>query len=259
MESSYFVVTDQHFIGWPNNPLTSYVDIIITGSATTNVLLPNDGGSMGPRVIGVYGGLDLHGMAHNVSWTRLAATALAGQNTITLSQPVNWVVGDRIVLTTTDTRIDHVEENTITAISGGGTVLTLASALTYTHVVIHDVFPNGQIYHVAGAVGLITRNIRVMCNSPVSEKIGFRILVSAYSTNTLDPLTNQSTPTCYKGYARISDAQFIGFGQFIDAADEDKREGFHLYDLGDYNASRPTYINSCSFTNGFYSAYVFVE
>ncbi|CAF3637436.1 unnamed protein product [Rotaria sp. Silwood1] len=244
----------QLIIGWPNNPLRSNVDIIITGSSSVNVLLPNDGGSIGPRVIGVLGGLDLHGIPRNVSWTRLATTASAGQNTITLSEPVDWVVGDEIILTTTDTKIDHVERHNITAISGGGTILTLVNNLAYTHIVIHNVFPNGEIYHVAGAVGLLTRNIRVMSRSSASEKIGFRILVTDYATNVWNPVGSEYIYTYYKGYARLSNAQFIGFGQFIDAPKEDKREALHLYNLGDWNVSRPTYVDSCSFDSGYYSA-----
>jgi hypothetical protein len=244
------------FIGWPNNPLTSNVDIIITGSAQTNVLLPNNGGSLGPRVIGVLGGLDLHGIPHNVVWTRLASTASAGQTSITLSEAVDWTPGDEILLTTTDTRIDHTERRTIASVSGGGTVLTLTSALTYTHIVIHNVFPNGEIYHVAGAVGLLTRNIRVFSQTTATEKIGFRILVTDYATSVWDPLVSGYLSTYYKGYARISNTQFIGYGQFIDAPYSDKREAIHLYNLGDWNASRPTYIDSCSFDTGYYSAYV---
>ncbi|CAF4204331.1 unnamed protein product, partial [Rotaria magnacalcarata] len=120
--------------------------------SSVNVLLPNNAGSIGPRVIGVLGGLDLHGIPHNVSWTRLASTASAGQTSITLSEPVDWAIGNEIILTTTDTRIEHSERRPIDAINGPGTVITLNSALTYTHIVINNVFPNGEVYQVAGAV-----------------------------------------------------------------------------------------------------------
>ena len=242
------------YIGWPNNPLTSKVDIIINGSSSVNVLLPNNGGSLGPRAIGVLGGLDLHGVSRAVSWTRLASTASAGQTSITLSEAVDWVSGDEILLTTTDTRIDHAERRTIASVSGGGTVITLTSALTYTHNVIHNAFPNGQIYHVAGAVGLLTRNIRVMTPNSASGKMGFRVFVTSYATDIWNPVGNEFLTTFYKGYARISNTQFVNYGQFVDAAYEDKREAIHLYDLGDWNASRPTYVDSCSFDSGYYSA-----
>ncbi len=224
-----------------------------------NVLLPNDGGSLGPRVIGVLGGLDLHGIPHNVSWTRLAAPALAGQSTVTLSEAVDWVAGDEILFTTTDTRIDHAERRTIASVTGGSTVVSLTSPLTYTHTVIHNAFSGNQVFHVAGAVGLLTRNVRVINRSPASEKMGFRIYVSDYATNVWNPVVNETFRTYYKGYVRLSDAQFIGFGQFVDAPAEDKREAIHLYNLGDWNISRPSYVDSCSFDTGYYSAYVSVQ
>ena len=242
-------------LGWPNNPLTSSVDIVITGSSSVNVLFPNGAaGSVGPRVLAVLGGLDLHGISHNVTWTRLGATATAGQNTITLSEPVDWAIGNEIIVTTTDTRIDHVERHTIASINLARTGITLVNPLAYTHVFIQNTFPNGQVFRAAGAVGLLTRNVRVINRSPASELFGFRVLVTDYSVNLRDPVTNDTFNTYYKGYARLSNAQFIGYGQFVDAPDEDKREGIHLYNLGEWNASRPTYIDSCSFDGGSYSA-----
>lgn len=244
-----------HFVsGWPNNPLRSQVDIIINGSSSVEVQLPNGAGSIGPRVIGVLGGLDLHGLPHNITWTRLASTAAIGERVIHLSEPVDWTVGDEIILTTTDTRIDHVERHTVANISADGTRITLIQPLTYTHRVIDHQFDNGQRYHIAGAVGLLTRNIRVISASPTSEKFGFRILVTDYSTNIWNPVGAEYLPTYYKGYARLSNVQLIGFGQFVNAADEDKREGIHLYNLGPWNASRPTYIDACAFDTGYYPA-----
>lgn len=46
--------------------------------------------------------LDLHG-AKVVSWTRLAQAALVGSSTIQVVGPVDWVAGDRIVITSTNT------------------------------------------------------------------------------------------------------------------------------------------------------------
>ena len=229
------------------------MDIIITGSSSVNVLLPNNAGSIGPRVIGVLGGLDLHGISRNVTWTRIATTAAVGQNSITLSEPVDWVIGDEIVITTTDTRLNHAERHTIAGINVARTTVTLVNSLAYTHVAILNTFPNGRTFRVAAAVGLLTRNVRVINRSPASELFGFRILVTDYSANVWNPVANESLITYYKGYARLSNIQFIGYGQFVDAADEDKREGIHLYNLGHWNPSRPTYIDSCSFDGGYFS------
>ncbi|CAF1377186.1 unnamed protein product, partial [Adineta steineri] len=252
--NSILINGGQLIVGWPNDPLTSNVDIVIQGDASVNVLLPNDGGSIGPKVIGVLGGLDLHGLPRNVSWTRLGATALSNQNTIVLSEPVDWNVGDEIILTTTDNSLSHTERHTIETISSNQLVITTVLALNYTHIVINEVYPNGRIVHIAGAVGLLTRNVRVINRSPASELFGFRIYISDYATNIWNPSSSEYLYTYYKGFARISDTHFIGYGQFVDAPDEDKREGIHMYDLGDWNASRPTYVDSCSFDGGSYSA-----
>jgi hypothetical protein len=203
-------------IGWPNNPLTSKVDIVITGSSSVNILLPNDAGSIGPKVIGVLGGLDLHGLPHNVSWTRLNTTASSGQNLILLDKPIDWIVGDEIIVTTTDTNIEHTERHTIANISTDRTIITTVNSLVYTHIVIHNVFPNGNVFHIAAAVGLLTRNVRVINSSPASDLFGFRILITDYATNVQNPGGEDYIYTYYKGYARLSNTQFIGYGQFVD-------------------------------------------
>ncbi|CAF1259871.1 unnamed protein product [Adineta steineri] len=181
---------------WPNDRLASKVDIVIQGDASVNVLLPNDGESIGPKVYGVLGGLDLRGLPRNVSWTRLGATALSNQNTIVLSEPVDWNVGDEIILTTTDN------------------IITTVLALNYTHIVINEVYSNDRIVHIAGAVGLLTRNIRVINRSPASDLFGFRIYISDYATNIWNPSSSEYLYTYYKGFARVSDTHFIGYGQF---------------------------------------------
>jgi len=254
--NSIFINGGQLIVGWPNNPLTSNVDIVITGDKTTNVLLPNDAGSMGQKVIGVFGGLDLHGIRRNITWTRLASTAYVGQNFLNLSQAVDWRVGDEIIVTTTDLNMEHTERHTIASISNGNKQLTTVNPLAYSHLFIEQTFPNGKSVRIAAAVGLLTHNVRVInpTSSSPTDLFGFRVLVTDYAINILNPVVNETILTYYKGYARISNTQFMGFGQFFNANDEDKREAIHLFNLGNWNASRPTYVDSCSFDQGFYSA-----
>jgi hypothetical protein len=210
---------------------------------------------MGPVVIGVFGGLDLHGLPQNITWTRIGATAASGQNTIILSQPVDWNVGDDIIVTTTDTNIEHTERHTIGNITSNGMTITTVASLAYTHIVLNEVLNNGQVVHIAGAVGLLTHNVRVISRNSASSLFGFRILVTDYAVNTWDPVAAQYYYTYYKGYARISNTQFIGYGQYLITADnDDLREGIHMDNLGDWNASRPSYVDSCSFDGGYFSA-----
>ena len=45
----------------------------------------------------------------NVTWTRLALTANAGDTSITLEDPVDWSLGDEIVIATTGKKQSEVE------------------------------------------------------------------------------------------------------------------------------------------------------
>ena len=51
----------------------------------------------------------------------------------------------------------------------------------------------------------------------------------------------------YKGYARISHAQFVHPGQFSLDVGDDAKYGILFSNLGDYNYSRPSYVRSSSF------------
>lgn len=57
----------------------------------------------GNKVIGCHHcTLDIHGTAKTPTWTELQTTAAVGATSITLTQAVNWAVGDQIVITSTD-------------------------------------------------------------------------------------------------------------------------------------------------------------
>ncbi len=204
-------------------------------------------------MISVMGGLDLHGMSRGISWTRLAVTAVSGQNVITLQQSVPWVFGDEIIITTTDTNIAHTERHRIVNIQNA-TVIYTATPLAYTHIAIGHTFANGQVISVAAAVGLLTHNVRVINENPGSSSVGFRIFVAQYQISLWDIYANLNFSTCYKGYLRISNTQLIGFGQLDDSYNTDQRSGIYMNGLGDYNPDRDTFIRTSSFDGGFNAA-----
>ena len=47
------------------------------------------------------GELDLHGLPHNSTWTRLANTADINATSIELQEAVDWEAGDKIVIAPT--------------------------------------------------------------------------------------------------------------------------------------------------------------
>lgn len=84
------------------------------GSTGTNVLMAANGGK-----------INIHGKNIGRNWTKLAQTSPKGSNTVTLVDAVQWPVGSRVVVPSSDFDPFHVEEGTITAISADGKTLTL--------------------------------------------------------------------------------------------------------------------------------------
>ena len=85
-----------------------------------------------------YRGIDFHGKDIGVSWTKLAATANAGDTTIDVQDDVTlWadVVSDReleIIVTTTSNKMSDTEEAVIQSVSGN--TITLREPLKNRHI-----------------------------------------------------------------------------------------------------------------------------
>ena len=126
--------------------------------------------------------LDLHGRP-GVAWTRLAATASAGNNTLTLQEPVDWEVGDYIfIASTTFTQYD-TEEAYVAAVKDGGYTLELTRSLTYDH------WGNGYVDPATGVdlipeyraeVGRLTRNVIIQGDDDTKrEQFGVQVVLSS--------------------------------------------------------------------------------
>ena len=242
------------FIGSRNNSFNGSVEIILTGNTPPN---PYFFGNFlilrQPRMIGVLGLLSLHGAVRNITWTRLAQTASAGSNLIILNTPVDWQIGDEIIITTTDTSLSHTERHRIALIENGTNISTVAS-LAYNHRVIQQTLDSRTNVDVAAAVGLLTRNIRIINQSPTSGYSGFRIVVSLNQTSNFIPNRNTANYGLSKGSAQLSNVQFIGFGQFDDSIVSDQYAGIYLNQLGNFSTAQATYIDRCSFDGGYNGA-----
>jgi hypothetical protein len=170
---------------------------------------------IGGKGIGVYGGFDMHGKPRNVSWTKLANSAFRGSNTITLEKSVDWEANEEIVITTTSYRPTQTETFKISSVSLDRRTLTLNSSLKFDHLVVSEDFTTGASYKIAAAVGLLSRNIKVIgseYDQQYSDLYGFRILVSDYSNSILENGVN--VPKYYKGYVKFSNVEFVHPGQF---------------------------------------------
>jgi hypothetical protein len=76
------------------------------------------------------GVLDIHGAPRLRSWTKLAATAAAGYDTLVLSEDVDWGVGDHLVVATSEMDVAQSEEVVVEAVQGPRS-LRLARPLMY--------------------------------------------------------------------------------------------------------------------------------
>lgn len=104
------------------------------GSPELPVVLAPELPIYGAKNIAVrFGTLDLHGLPKLPTWTRLGATAQAGDSSIQLSQSVNWLVGDEIVVASSGYLPDEAEKVTIAAVSEDGFTLSISPALRYIH------------------------------------------------------------------------------------------------------------------------------
>ena len=64
----------------------------------------------GNKVIAVHGGVfDVHGKKRVPTWTTLSETAAKAANQIKLREPVDWVIGEEIVIAPTSYNMNESE------------------------------------------------------------------------------------------------------------------------------------------------------
>ncbi|XDV34188.1 hypothetical protein PO909_004380 [Leuciscus waleckii] len=229
--------------GWPDEPFRGQLQIILRGSHSTPDWLLPSGPNQGSKVLGVFGSLELYGMPHNVYHTKLASTSQAGNSTLSLQEPVDWKVGEKILLSTTSYDPWQTEIRTITAISDYGRTLTLNQPLSYTHIgESYSVPGTSRSYQLAGNVALLTRNIKIIGQeSPemYMQSYGARVLVGSFSNGGID----------YRGKAQIRNVQFYHTGQEGWNDLSDPRYSLVFYNLG--GVVGESYIKGCAFHDGF--------
>ncbi len=244
----------QLIIGWENDPILTEVTLSITGNKTNALayMLADDSTTIGFKSMGVFGGLDIHGKPRNVSWTTLNATVFAGSNQIVLEKAVDWQVNEQIVITTTSYVATETEIMTIQAVSSDRRTLTLNGSLLYNHLSFIETLTTGKTVRIAAGVGLLTRNVKIIgaeYDGQEGDLYGMTMLVSDYSNKNSDGILMY-----YKGYARLSDVEFVHPGQYFRGTGEESTFGIVISNLGTYNYSRPTYVRSCSFHHGYTAA-----
>jgi hypothetical protein len=149
---------------------------------TTKTLVADAENDLGNKVLAVFGDLEMHSSsAPSVAWTTLASTAVTGSKLLLLSESVDWNVGDRLIVASTDLPIyrsgmpsetggtdpryvlesvdgRHDEFATIKAISTNGMIVTLEEPLHQEHFAGDVNYGEGSM-RMAAHVGMLTRSI----------------------------------------------------------------------------------------------------
>src|SRR5690606_25401938 len=143
--------------GTEQKPHTRNATITLTDNVKGEQLM-----GMGDRGIMLSGGtLNLHGNRSN-TWTKLASSANAGATSIEVLNASQWLVGDKIVLASTDFDPRQAETRILSAIDGN--MITQDKPLQYMHFgqITFDVDERGE-------VGLLSRNIKIQASEDAAE------------------------------------------------------------------------------------------
>ncbi|XP_072025340.1 fibrocystin-L-like [Amphiura filiformis] len=248
LDAVQILIQGGHFIaGWKDQPFTRNGKIILRGRHSTPEIVLPSGPVLGSKALGVFGGLDLHGISRTVYWTHLASTIFPGDNTITVVKDTDWKVGDEIVIATTSYDPWHTETFAIAAVNGR--TFTLNATVQYKHLGATYTVSQGSInsYSMRAEVGLFTRNLKIegaYYSDLFEESFGARVLVSTFSQDGCE----------YKGYARISNVEFYHSGQEGHIDSYDPRYSLAFLNTGEVNEVYPSFVRGCSFHHGFSTA-----
>ncbi|KAM4704928.1 fibrocystin-L [Rhinophrynus dorsalis] len=245
LNATYISIQGGQLIGGrENDPFMGELHIILRGNHSTPEMPLPDGPNQGSKVIGVFGQLDLHGIPRSVYRTKLAMTAAAGSQYISLVDAVDWQVGEDILITTTSYNAWQTETRKIIGISSNNRLLTLNSSLAYTHIAENYQVPGTSMnYTLAADVALLTRNIKIIGQDYpgwYQESFGARVLVSSFFMNGVE----------YKGSARIENVEFYHTGQEGFRDPDDPRYSLAFLYLGEV-LKNTSYVRGCAFHDGF--------
>jgi hypothetical protein len=147
-------------------------------------------GTMGDNFIGAMNGgtIELYGK-EKMSWTHLGANATVGAKTITMSEPIDWEIGDEIVIVSSRTNWNEAEKRTITAISADKLKITFSEALKFPHFSTVKTYTRTKdsktwTADLRAEVGLLSHYIKVQGDQN-SEQTGFGGHIMAMMNSTL--------------------------------------------------------------------------
>jgi len=147
--------------GEADAPYTQKITIEIHGERTNPTVLVDDYVEGGNKNLIVTGQLSLYGVTPAVVMTRLTDFADAGATVLSVSDTIDWAVGDTIVISATSNDPAEDEYRVITGVTGQ--TITISEGLTHDHYGAAERLTsevNGE-FDMRGSVGLMSRNIEI--------------------------------------------------------------------------------------------------
>jgi len=157
LNAEHILISDngQFLIGSPEAPFEHSARITLHGHVRSKELPVYGAKSLSLRE----GHLGLYGKHIKHTWVHLAATAVAGATTITVTLDVSdWKVGSEIVLASTSKSQRENEVNFVSSVSNDGKTVTLQNPLQFKHISFAQTI-GGRTIETRGEVGILSRNI----------------------------------------------------------------------------------------------------
>ena len=201
--------------------------------------------AVGSKAIASFGQLILHGSPPMRTWTYLDSTVNPQDRSLTVSDSVDWKVGDKIVITSTSYEPLEAETFQIAAISDDGRTISIDGKFQFKHS--SDVQVVGAHTAVVRAeVGLLTRNIRIQNGKPSKSNMaafGCRVLVGHLEEDGMS----------FVGNAQIEGVEFDGCGQIGYTFTRDPRFALAFLNTGEI-VNSTSYVRKSSFHDGYNTA-----
>ncbi|GLI70486.1 hypothetical protein VaNZ11_015368 [Volvox africanus] len=213
-------------IGGPGEPYSSRATITLLGN-------PGDSGRYlyGSKALAVRNGrVQMTGSPRAPSYATLNATAGPGDTALLVNGPLNWQVGDQIVLFSSSFMADEVDEAVVQQIvpqSGDVVQLVLDTPLSYTHLGAVVQPPSSSQpalpLDMRAMVAVLSRNVRVRGDeTSVDTMYGAQMFIH----------TPADLP---RAVVQLSDVEFVHMGQA--PALDSIRYSLHWFQQGDVSGN----------------------
>lgn len=255
------VVFGNFEVGSAEKPFLGNATIMLYGIRSSPTVVVDNAYFLGNKLMAVFGNVTMYGKPRNTTWTRLGSTARAGWSNVTLSQAVDWSVGDEIVISATEYDASQAETAVIQSVStvGGRSVLVLNRVLSFNHscnnVAVEGWNGNGGSafgsgggngsISLCGVVGVLNRNVKLM---------GANVNASTVNYGGSMMVGDLVRPAAYGGGLVVGklDLNQIQVHNFGKMATEHAAVSFSYQ----FSSNPVNYVTGCSFSYGFNYAVV---